>query len=164
MISCTFEDKGTAKLRHVTVNALVIKDGKVLLGKRGAHNDGKPLLEAGKWALIGGFLSRDETVEQALKREIKEESGWKVNNLQLLRIKDSPDRPAEDRQNVEFIYLAEAINKTSKRDEEFSKLEWFSLDNLPPKDKMAFDHWDDLAIYKNFLKSNLSLPIIGKYI
>ena len=75
MITCTFEDDVIAKLRPVTVNAIVIKDNKILLGKRGTYNGGKPLLEAGKWALLGGFLSRDETIEQALRREIKEESG-----------------------------------------------------------------------------------------
>jgi 8-oxo-dGTP diphosphatase len=163
MITCTFEDNGIAKLRHVTVNALIIKDGKVLLGKRGTYNGGKPLLEAGKWALIGGFLSRDETIEQALKREIKEESGWEVDNLRLLHIKDNPDRPAEDRQNVEFVYLADAINKTSESDEEVSKLEWFSLDSIPQKEEIAFDHQDDLTIYTNFLKNNFPLPVIGKY-
>ena len=34
MITCKFEDAGGAKLRHVTVNAVVIKDNRVLLGKR----------------------------------------------------------------------------------------------------------------------------------
>jgi len=163
MITCTFEDNGTAKLRHVTVNALVIKDVKVLLGKRGRYNGGKPLLEAGKWALIGGFLSRDETIEQALKREIKEESGWDVNNLRLLHVKDNPDRPAEDRQNIEFVYLADATNKISDSDEEVSMLEWYYLDNLPSKEEMAFDHGDDLEIYSNFLKEKLTLPVIGKF-
>lgn len=163
MITCTFEDNGIGKLRHVTINALVVKDGKVLLGKRGTYNGGEPLLEAGKWALIGGFLSRDETVEQALKREIKEESGWEVDNLRLLHIKDNPDRPAEDRQNVEFVYIVDAINKTSESDEEVSRLEWFSLDSIPPKEEIAFDHQDDLTIYTRFLKNNLPLPVIGKY-
>lgn len=163
MISCTFEDGGTGKLRHVTVNALVIKDGKVLLEKRGTYNNGKPLLESGKWAMIGGFMSRDESIEQALKREIMEESGWEVENFRLLHIKDYPDRPAEDRQNIEFVYIVEAVRKVAGSDEEVSKLEWFSFDNLPLKEEMAFDHVDDLELYKALLKTDLQLPLIGKY-
>ncbi len=42
-------------------------------------------------------------------------------------------------------------------------LEWYSLDNLPSKEEMAFDHGDDLEIYSNFLKEKLTLPVIGKF-
>ena len=55
MITCYFENNNKAFLRHVTVNAIVIKDNQVLLGKRGTFN-GKPILESGKWGLLGGFL------------------------------------------------------------------------------------------------------------
>lgn len=163
MITCTFEDGGMGKLRHVTANAIVVKGGKVLLAKRGTYNNGKPLFEAGKWALIGGFLSRDETVEQALRREVKEESGWEIENLKLMHIKDNPDRRNEDRQNIEFVYIAEAKNKKGDSDEETSELHWFSLDSFPPNDQIAFDHADDLMIYIKYLKENLLLPVIGKY-
>lgn len=60
MINCQFEDGGKANLRHVTTNAIVTKNKQVLLGKRGTYHNGKPLLEAGKWALLGGFFNRDE--------------------------------------------------------------------------------------------------------
>jgi hypothetical protein len=72
MITCEFEDGGKGKLRHVTVNALVIKDDKILLGKRGTLANGKPLDEAGKWSLLGGFMGRDENLEEGLRREIME--------------------------------------------------------------------------------------------
>ena len=163
MIICTFEDKGTAKLRHVTVNALVLKESKVLLAKRGTYNNGKPLEEAGKWSLLGGFMSRDETIEQALRREVKEESGWEITNLRLLHIKDNPDRCAEDRQNVEFVYLVDAAAKVSGSDEEVRELKWFSLAEIPSQEEMAFDHRDDLLIYNIFLKGGLFLPVMVKY-
>lgn len=163
MITCTFEDGGTGKLRHVTANAIVVKDGKVLLAKRGTYNNGKPLLEAGKWALIGGFLSRDETIEQALKREVKEESGWEIENLKLMHIKDNPDRRNEDRQNIEFVYIAEAKTKKGESDEETRELKWFSPDDFPLNDQIAFDHSDDLKLYIDYRKKNFLLPIIGKY-
>lgn len=105
MITCTFEDGGTGKLRHVTVNALIVKDNKVLLGKRGTFN-GRPLDDAGKWALIGGFVGRDENLEKALKREIQEECGCEIDSFTLLHIKDNPDRKGEDRQNIEFVFIA----------------------------------------------------------
>jgi 8-oxo-dGTP diphosphatase len=163
MIICRFEDGGEAKLRHVTANAIVIKEGKILLGKRGTYMGGKPLLEAGKWSLIGGFLSRDETIQQALAREIKEETGWEVKNFTLLHIKDHPDRQNEDRQNVEFVYIVEAVRQEGKSDEEVSKLEWFSPDTIPPEENIAFDHADDLKIYQDYLNKTIPLPYFGKY-
>jgi 8-oxo-dGTP diphosphatase len=162
MITCTFEDGGTGKLRHVTINAIVTQGNKILLGKRGTYMHGKPLLEAGKWAMLGGFLGRDESLEQALKREVQEESGWIIDNLKLFHVKDNPDRPAEDRQNIEFVFVANAVEKVSESDEEVTNLEWFSVDELPAKEMIAFDHGDDLELYKKYVKKTFSLPVIGK--
>ena len=71
MINCEFENGNKASLRHVVVDNLVLKDGKILLVKR----TGK-LLEGGKWGLAGGYVDRDETVKEAAKREILEETGY----------------------------------------------------------------------------------------
>jgi ADP-ribose pyrophosphatase YjhB (NUDIX family) len=163
MITCTFEDGGAAQLRHVSANAIIVKDGKILLGKRGTYMGGKPMLEGGKWGLIGGYMSRDETIEQALIREAQEEVGCQISNLKLLHIKDNPDRPGEDRQNIEFVFVAEAQSEAVQKDEEVPSLEWFSIDNLPPREQIAFDHADDLELYDKYLKNHMALPIIGKF-
>src|SRR5436305_1720375 len=90
MIKCTFEDGNEASLRHITVDVIVVKDGRILLTKRNAK-----LLEGGKWGLTGGFMDRNETLKQAGEREVMEESGWKIRNLTLLTLRDNPDRPKE---------------------------------------------------------------------
>src|SRR3990167_10600025 len=117
MITCTFENKNKASLRHVTVNAIVVKDNQILLGKRGTFN-GKPIPESGKWGLLGGFFSRDENLIQAVKREVLEESGWEIDSLQLFRINDNPQRPKEDRQNVDIIFITKAVRQIKASDEE----------------------------------------------
>ncbi|TRZ50856.1 NUDIX hydrolase [bacterium] len=160
MINCFFENNDKTFLRHVTVNAIVIKNGQVLLGKRGTYN-GKPILESGKWGLLGGFFNRDENLSQAIKREVLEESGWEIGGLQLLRINDNPNRPKEDRQNVDIIFVANAVKQTKTSDEEVSKLQWFDLDKLPPKEEIAFDHGNALELYKKYLKEKFTLPVLG---
>ena len=160
MITCTFENKNKALLRHVTVNAIVIKDNQVLLGKRGTFN-GKLILESGKWGLIGGFFDRDENLIQAVKREAMEESGWEIDNLKLFRINDNPNRPREDRQNVDIIFIANAVKQTGKSDEEVSHLQWFDLDKLPVKEEIAFDHGDSIELYLKYLKEKFPLPVLG---
>lgn len=160
MISCTFENGNKTSLRHVTVNAIVIHDGKVLMGFR-SPVEGRYILEAGKWALLGGFFDRDETLAQAAKREVMEESGWEIANLTLLRINDKPDRPHEDRQNVDMVFFAHAVKDTSKHDREMSKLQWFDLNDLPNQNQIAFDHFEDLQLYQKYVANPFPLPVLG---
>ena len=142
MITCKFEDGGEAKLRHVVVDALVLKDNKILLIKRT-----KKLLEGGKWGLLGGFVERDETLKEAVAREVMEESGYKIKNIELLTIKDNPDRPNENRQNIAFMFTCEALEKEGDSDWEVDDQKWFDLSDIPAKDEIAFDHYDIIKFY-----------------
>ena len=162
MITCTFENNNIASpgLRHVTVNAIVVRDGQVLMGLRAPVN-GLTMLETGKWALLGGFFGFGENLEAAIKREVMEESGWEIDNLQLFRINDNPNRPKEDRQNVDMIFIAQAVKQVGKPDNEVAELKWFPLDALPPADQIAFDHGEDLAMYLKYLHDPQQLPLIG---
>ncbi|VVA44178.1 conserved hypothetical protein [Candidatus Roizmanbacteria bacterium] len=160
MITCYFENNNKAFLRHVTVNAIVIKNNQILLGLRGTLN-GKPISESGKWGLLGGFFNHGENLIQATKREALEESGWEIDDLRLFRINDNPNRPREDRQNVDIIFIANAVKQTGKSDEEVSHLQWFDLDKLPTKEEIAFDHGDAVELYKKYLKENFPLPVLG---
>ena len=142
MISCTFEDGGKASLRHAVVDALVLKDSKVLLVKRTDK-----LLEGGKWGLIGGFVERDETAEKALSREVFEETGYRLKTINFFTIIDIPNRKNEDRQNIAFVYICEVGQKEGTPDKEATKQEWFDLDNLPKEEEIAFDHYQIINLY-----------------
>jgi 8-oxo-dGTP diphosphatase len=154
MITCVFEDGDKGLLRHVTLGAIVIKDNKVLLEKRASH-----LNNPNKYALPGGFLNRDETITEATKREVLEETGYEIDDLKLFVINSMPDRKGEDRQNVDFIFLAKAGEKVAKPDKEVQGVDWFDLENLPNEEEFAFDHFDNLLLYKKYQKENFSLPI-----
>lgn len=156
MITCTFEDGGTGLLRHVTVNCLVVRQDHILLGKRAAF-----LVEGGKWNLLGGFVGRDETTAEAIAREIKEESGWEIENLQLFVINDNPKRGHEDRQNINFVFIANATKQTGRPDVENDLLDWFSLGNLPNEIDFAFDHYQYITLYKKYLEHSFDMPLVG---
>ena len=162
MITCTFENGNVASpgLRHVTVNAIVVKDNQVLMGLR-ANVKGLTMLESGKWALLGGFFGFGENLIEAVKREVMEESGWEIEELELFRINDNPGRPKEDRQNVDMIFIARAVRQIGKSDEEVKELKWFPLESLPRMDQIAFDHGEDLELYLKHLNSPMTLPILG---
>lgn len=161
MITCTFENGNVAKpgLRHVTTSALVIKDGQLLMGLR-APVVGLTMLESGKWGLLGGFFDRDENLLTAIKREVMEESGWEIDDIQLFRINDNPNRPKEDRQNLEMVFIARGVRQTGKSDKEVAKLQWFPLNALPPKEQIAFDHGDNIELYKKYVLNPHPLPLL----
>lgn len=143
MISCTFEDGGKGKLRHVVVHAILEHEGKILLVKRSPK-----ILEGGKWSLPSGFLDRDETAEQCVLRELREETGWTGEIVSFFRINSNPYRPGEDRQNVAIEFIVKAIEKVGEGDWESTDIKWFPLDNLPQLSEMAFDHGESLGLFR----------------
>jgi 8-oxo-dGTP diphosphatase len=155
MIDCTFENGNKAGLRHVVVDVLVIKNAKILLVKRV-----KKLLEGGKWGLIGGFMERNETLHETIAREIFEETGYKIKDPTLLTIRDNPDRPNENRQNISFVFFCTALEKEGKPDWESTEIKWFSFDELPKKEELAFDHHENIKLYLKYKKENIKIPLI----
>jgi len=80
----------------VGVGGVVIYDAGVVLIRRGKQ----PLL--GEWSIPGGTLELGETLEEGLRRELKEETGLEVEPLQLLTVLDRIDREGEA---VRFHYV-----------------------------------------------------------
>lgn len=142
MIICTFEDGGTGKLRHAVVDALLIKDGKILLVKRA-----KKLTQGGKWGVVGGFIERDEFPTQTVSREVFEETGYRVKKADFFTIVDNPQRVNDERQNIAFVFVCEAGEKEGEPDNESSEQKWFDLENLPKEEEFAFDHLQVINLY-----------------
>lgn len=153
MITCEFENGNKASLRHVSCDGIVIKDGKVLLGKRAEH-----LSNGGKFGLIGGYLDRDETTLEGMAREVLEETGLEAISLTLFRINTNPYRKGEDRQNIQFVYIVEVGDKVSERDDEMKELIWFELEKIPAEDEWAFDHYENVLLYREYVRSPYALP------
>ena len=143
MIKCEFENGNKASLRHVCADVLVLKDDKILLQLRSE----KLLMEPGKWALAGGFIDLNETVVEGAEREVPEETGWKVRDIELLRVLDDPKRRHDPRQNIVFLYAATATEKVGEGDWETDELRWFALTDLPTAAEMAFDHLESINYY-----------------
>ena len=142
MILCEFEDGGKAKLRHVVIDAIVLDEDKILMVKRA-----KNLTEGGKWGLVGGFVERDEVLEEALHREVFEETGYKLKDASFFTVIDKSNRRNEDRQNIAFVYVCNVGEKTGEPDWESSEVKWFDLNSLPEEEEIAFDHFQIIKLY-----------------
>lgn len=111
----------------VGVGAVVWRDGRVLLIRRG-----KPP-RAGQWSLPGGAQELGETVLEAARREVREETGLELARVELLTVVDSITR--DDRGGVRWHYtlvdvVAEAAAGAARPGSDAAEVGWFGLDEL----------------------------------
>lgn len=76
------------------------------------------------WGLPGGFLGAGEQPEEAIRREIREETGIELERLRLFRIRTL-------RRHVEMMFVATADGEPTVRSREILELGWFQIDQLP---------------------------------
>jgi ADP-ribose pyrophosphatase YjhB (NUDIX family) len=122
---------GSRKHRVVAADCVIVRDNKVLLQKRSFG------MWKGYWCLVGGKVDIGETIIHAAVREVKEESGLDVSNIQVLGIYDGKDRDAE--QNCVAVgFLCEANDAEPVMSAEATEMRFFPFTGLP--EKIAFDH------------------------
>lgn len=92
----------------------------------------------GRWALPGGFLEPDEDAITAARRELKEETGLRVQRLVEFGSFSNPQRDPRGRVvTISFYSLFNKRNGVPSASDDASHLDWFAVSRLPP---LAFDH------------------------
>jgi len=135
------------------VGIMLLKDNKVLLGKR--HSDPKKasslLHGEGTWTFPGGKVDFGETIYDAAKREVKEETGIEVKNMEVMSITD------EIKEDVHFVtigFLCKDFEGEAKvmEPDEIIEWKWFDLNNLPspiyPPSQKMIELYKEGIIYK----------------
>ncbi|MEK7458311.1 MAG: NUDIX hydrolase [Patescibacteria group bacterium] len=120
--------------RNMTVSTLVLNQkNEILLIKR-ARNP-----QAGWWALVGGYVDWDETLEQCALRELKEEAQITADHATFFKAYDALDRDKDGRQNIDLAFVVQVPRDDFTAEKhEVAEARWFSLDDLP--ENIAFDH------------------------
>jgi len=113
-----------------TASAVIVKDGKMLLGKRAIEPS------MGKWNVPGGFLNLGEDPRDCAKRETREETGLVVEIGEIIGIFMDTYGPGKD-STLNIAYLATVVGGKEKTDDDLSELKWFSPNELPKE--MAFE-------------------------
>lgn len=110
---------------HVGIGVMILKEGKILLGKRkGTHG-------AGEYSFPGGHLEYMESIEECARRETEEETGLAIANVRFLRLSNL--KTYAPKHYVDIGMIADwAGGETSVREPD--KIEgwgWYDLDALP---------------------------------
>jgi NADH pyrophosphatase NudC (nudix superfamily) len=101
---------------------VLIKKDKQMLLARGAH------FPTGVFSLIAGFVDPGESAEDAVKREVYEEVGLKVNNIRYFASQSWPFGAS-----FMMAFIADYVSGEIKIDtHEIEQAAWFGVDNLPP--------------------------------
>ena len=140
---------------HVMCSLFTVDNGrvKVLLIKRKKE----PFKDM--WALVGGALYNNETIEVGLRREIYEKTGLKNIDLYFSNIDDEVERsPLKRMIAVNFIGVIAKDNIISKNTEKTCDSEWFSLEEIG---KLAYNHEKTLKVARdNFKKLVVSSTVL----
>lgn len=131
----------------VTVDAILITQNnqtpQVLLIKR------KHYPFEGFWALPGGFVDENEAPEEAVAREMLEETGVSFPNFIQFRTYGKPGRDPRGHTISIVFYAFTPIALNAIGTDDAADAQWFDIDKIP---EMAFDHAEILADAFQFLK------------
>lgn len=112
------------------------------------------------WAIPGGFILPDETLEDAVRRELREETGIEVNYLEQLYTFGAPKRDPRQRViSIAYVALVKSSQfQQLKASTDAENAQWFNFLELPP---LAFDHQQILEAAIERIRTKIRYQPIG---
>ncbi len=138
----------------VVIFSLIERELNVLLVKR------KHWPYEEHWAIPGGFINMDESLEEAARRELDEETGVRDIYLEQLFTFGTPGRDPRTRViSVAYVAIIRADRQILRNSEETTEVRWFPIKTLPAK--LAFDHEAILATALTRVRSKLEYTTLA---
>ena len=134
----------------VGVGGVVVRDGRALLVRRGKA----PLY--GRWTVPGGTVELGETLEAAVVRELEEETGLRVEPLEVLAVFDRIDRDGE-RVAYHYVivdYLCRWRSGEARAASDALEVAWATADELGGYDLPA----KALEVVRDALEKAAAIP------
>ena len=112
------------------------------------------------WAIPGGFVLENESLEEAVQRELLEETGIKVNYLEQLYSFGEPKRDPRQRiiSIAYFALVKSSLFQQLKASTDAEEAQWFSINKLPV---LAFDHKQILQVAIERVRAKIRYQPIG---
>jgi 8-oxo-dGTP diphosphatase len=113
----------------------------------------------GQWALPGGFVKIDETLDQAAQRELTEETGLQKIYLEQLHSFSAINRDPRERViSVAYVALVKRIDHSPCADTDAADAQWFAIQEMP---QLAFDHSEIFHKALERLRSKIRWQPVG---
>jgi 8-oxo-dGTP diphosphatase len=111
----------------------------------------------GEWALPGGFVQMGESLDDAARRELQEETGVTPSYMEQLYTFGEPKRDPRGRViSIAYLALVKLTEAVAASDADDAR--WFAVDELPD---LAFDHGDIIRMAKRRLRNKVRYAPIG---
>ncbi len=113
----------------------------------------------GSWALPGGLVGNQETLEDAVQRELSEETGVNINYLEQLYSFGQQGRDPRNRViSITYYGLVKPDGFELKANTDAADVKWFNIKKLP---KLAFDHQAILQVARTRLQNKMQYEPVG---
>lgn len=125
-ISMLRQHIGHSPIMATSVTCIILDYEKGILFEKRSDN--------GMWCIPGGSIELGENLEDALKREVKEETALEIYHPELLSVQSNVHVVYPNGDEVYYtdvIYLVQEYSGKLEHDEESTELKWFSIDQLP---------------------------------
>jgi len=112
-----------------------------------------------KWAIPGGFVLEEESLEEAVERELREETGIKIDYLEQLYTFGHPKRDPRSRVvSVAYFGLIKPSSFRIFASTDAEEAQWFKINELP---SLSFDHDEILKLAITRLQGKITYEPIG---
>lgn len=125
-----------------TVDVILQRNSKILMIRRKKDPFKRHL------ALPGGFVNEGETVEEAMKREAKEETSLEVEPIDILGVYSDPKRDPR-RHSLSVVFVGIVVGGQDRAGDDAASIEWVDLADFE-KQELAFDHAQMLRDYRQW--------------
>lgn len=112
---------------RTVVKALITKDGKVLLGRK-REEPGHPI--SGQFHFLGGHMHHGEDLDEALEREVMEETGLTVDAKEVIDISTFSWQPDDDRNALQVLYHCTVEGGEAQARDDLSEVRWVEPDEV----------------------------------
>jgi 8-oxo-dGTP diphosphatase len=138
----------------VGIGVMLLKDGKILLGKRNEDPEkASSLLKGeGTWTMPGGKLHFGESFEEGAKREVEEETGIRLNDINVICIN------SDQVEGVHFITIGLMSDEFQgepqiKEPDEITEWRWFPINYIPSP-----LYFPSAKVLNNFQENKFYIP------
>ncbi len=143
----------------VGINALVIKDNKILLGLRIGNRGG-----SGNWGLVGGKAICGESIEETMQRELKEEANLdvKLEDMKVVNLFTTQSSESILFYQIGVLILNYSGELKNMEPQKCGELKFFDLDALPENLFLGTKGNIELFKKKEFYNSNVNFDYRNK--